>query len=117
MMYTIDTRSFKEKVDYKLWEAKRKAEAAGRWIIQNPMETVALAGAGVAVVKTGMNVVTKVHVMITDKTARSMVYCNDIQNYVHLKHELTSGEAMLLRQRMNAGQTKLQALMEMGLLK
>ena len=58
---------------------------------------------------------------ISDAASRSKqrrtIYCNDIQSYVTLRHELSYRESKELRDRMSSGETKFQALDEMGLLR
>lgn len=87
------------------------------WIINNPMEAAALAGAGVAVVKTATGVVTKVSRIVEGHENKTTVYCNDIQSDVRIKHELRYEEARELRDLMNEGYTKFEALDKMNLLK
>ena len=46
----VDTRTFKQKVEDGLFDAKQKAIRIGQWIAEHPMETVAIVTCGVATV-------------------------------------------------------------------
>lgn len=127
-MITIDMRSNEEKWEQFKWRAGNKirytckdikdnAVKAGTWCIEHPAEAVALAGAGVAVVKTASGLVTKVGKVIDGHNSKLQVYCNDIQGNVRIKHVLKYDEARELRDLMNSGYTKFEALDMMGLLK
>lgn len=87
------------------------------WIVENPKEAAMIAGAGVAVVKTATGVVTKVNRAVDDHKNKTTVYCNDIQQDVRVKHELNYEEARELRDLMNEGYTKFEALDKMNLLR
>lgn len=87
------------------------------WIVNNPKDAVALAGAGVAVVTTATGVITKVGRAVEDLNNKTTVYCNDIQSDVRIKHALKYEEARELRDLMNEGYTKFEALDKMNLLK
>lgn len=116
-METIDERTFKEK--FKDWKGrvKIKFEDTVKWCKENPIPTAAIATATAATVKTGYKIVKAVINATEEKRSRNSVYCNDIQANVRLKHELNYNEARELRDRMDEGQTKFEALDQMGLLK
>ncbi len=127
-METFDERSTKEKwvafksnasckIKHTCKNVKENTVKTVTWVVNNPGTTVALIGTGVTVVKTVTGVVTKVGRVIEDQKNRTTVYCNDIQSDVRLKHELTYDEARKLRDFMNQGYTKFEALDEMNLLK
>lgn len=127
-METFDERSTKEKwatfksnasckIKHTCENVKENTVKTVTWVVRNPTTTVALIGAGVTVVKTATGVVTKVGRVIEDQKNRTTVYCNDIQSDVRLRHELTYDEARKLRDFMNQGYTKFEALDEMNLLK
>lgn len=116
-METVDNRSFKEKFrDFKA-RAKMKVEDTIHWCKENPYATAAIATATAATVKTGFKIAKAVAQRVDDNERRKEVYCNDIQSTVKLKHELNYNEARELRDRMDAGQTKFEALDQMHLLK
>ncbi len=113
----IDERSFKEKVEWKIYNAKCKVKRTYHWIKEHPTETMAIAtvtiGAVAEIRKTG----DRFAKIADDRRSRLTVYCNDIQGRVRLKHELNYSENLELRDRMSNGQTKFEALSEMNLLK
>ncbi len=123
-MEVIDMRNNKQKWEEFKWNVENKARhtrdnavKAGKWCIEHPAETVALVGAGVAVVKTASGVCTKIGHVIDGHNNKLNVYCNDIQGNVRIKHVLKYEEARQLRDLMNDGYTKFEALDMMGLLK
>lgn len=127
-MEVIDMRSNKEKWEEFRWNVsnkarytcdniKRNAVKAGTWCVEHPTEAVAFIGAGVAVAKTVSGIGTKVGHAINDHNSKLSVYCNDIQGNVRIKHVLNYDEARELRDLMNGGYTKFEALDMMGLLK
>ena len=85
--------------------------------MEHPVEATMLIGTGVSVVKTVSGVTTKVVNAINDHNSKLTVYCNDIQGNVRIKHVLNYDEARELRDLMNGGYTKFEALDMMGLLK
>lgn len=127
-MEVIDMRSNKEKWEDFKWKASNKIRytcdniktnsiKVGTWCIEHPAETVAFVGAGVAVVKTASGIATKIGKAIDAHDNKLSVYCNDIQGNVKIKHVLNYEEARKLRDLMNDGYTKFEALDRMGLLK
>ncbi len=127
-MQTIDMRSNKEKWEQLKWrasnnarrayeDAKKNVNEAVQWVAENPAEAVAIGGMVIAGVNTGIRLVTKVGGVITDHNNKLTIYCNDIQSDVRLKHELKYNEARELRDLMNMGYTKFEALDTLGLLK
>ena len=113
----VDTRTFKQKVEDGLFDAKQKAIQIGQWIAEHPMETVAIVTCGVATVSEARRLYDRVDEKHQARKERLSVYCNDVQGRVQLKHELNYKENKELRDRMNNGETKFEALDEMGLLK
>lgn len=105
------------KIHYTCEDIKTNAVKAGTWVINHPTETVALIGAGALAVRTASGVATKIGKAIDAHDSKLSVYCNDIQGNVKIKHVLNYNEARELRDRMNLGQTKFEALDAMGLLK
>lgn len=116
-METIDTRSFKQKVEQAWWRFIAKVKSAFTWIIHHPAESAMIAGCVIGGVSETRRVYDRVHEAHEDHLARTSVYCNDVQGRVRIKHELNYKENRELRDRMNEGQTKFEALDEMGLLK
>lgn len=113
----VDTRTFKQKVRDGLLDAKWKAIEVGQWIAKHPMETIAIVTCGVSAVSEARRLYDRVDDKREARQERLSVYCNDVQGRVRLKHELNYKENKELRDRMNNGQTKFEALDEMNLLK
>ena len=113
----VDNRTFKQKVKDGLLDAKRKAVEVGQWVAKHPMETIGIVTCGVATVSEARRVYDRVDEKREARKERLSVYCNDVQGRVQLKHELNYKESKELRDRMNNGQTKFEALDEMRLLK
>ena len=109
-----DEWSFKEKVEWKIYNAKCRAKNVCHWIKEHPTQTMIIVTTAVGAIsevrRTGDRIA-------DDRRSRLTVYCNDIQGRVRLKHELNYSENLELRDRMNNGQTKFEALSEMNLLK
>lgn len=116
-METVDNRTFKEKVHDGWTKLKWKVEDGVKWIKDNPAPAATIATATAVTVKTTYKIVKTVIAASEDKERRKEVYCNDIQSTVKLKHELNYNEQRELRDRMNIGQSKFEALDEMHLLK
>ena len=113
----VDNRTFKQKVKDGLLDAKRKAVEVGQWVAKHPMETIGIVTCVVATVSEARRVYDRVDEKREARKERLSVYCNDVQGRVQLKHELNYKENKELRDRMNNGQTKFEALDEMRLLK
>lgn len=113
----VDNRTFKQKVGDSLFYAKQRAMEVGQWVAEHPMETVAIVTCGVAAVSEARRLYDRVDDKREARKERLSVYCNDVQGRVRLKHELNYKENKELRDRMNNGQTKFEALDEMNLLK
>lgn len=110
-------KTLKEKLqDFKEKESK-KVTVFFTWVKQNPMMAVTI----FSLILGFMTETRRMGDRISDAAARSKqrrtVYCNDIQSYVTLKHELNYRENKELRDRMSSGETKFQALDSMGLLR
>lgn len=116
-METIDNRSFKEKALDKWGRFKQKATEVGTWVKDHPMETVGIVTLALGSVAEGRRIYDRAHEAHEDRINRTSVWCNDVQGRVRLKHELNYKENRELRDRMDAGQTKFEALDEMNLLK
>ena len=101
---------FKDKTTHKL-------DVFFTWVKRNPMLAVTI----FSLILGFMTETRRMGDRISDAASRSKqkrtVYCNDIQSYVTLKHELSYRESKELRDRMSSGKTKFQALDEMGLLR
>lgn len=113
----VDMRTFKQKVEDGLFDAKQKAIQIGQWVAEHPMETIAIVTCGIATVSEVRKIYDRVDEKLEARKERLSVYCNDVQGRVQLKHELNYKENKELRDRMNNGETKFEALDEMGLLK
>lgn len=118
-MNTLDEKkkSLKEKVMEVKTKVKTKVDGIINFAKNNPMETAALATAGAGALASIYKIGRGVASAIDNVNSQKQVYCNDIQATVKLRHSLTYSEARELRDRMNAGQTKFEALDQMGLLK
>lgn len=116
-MKTVDVRTFKQKVIDSKNKLKWKVEDTIKWVKQNPSSAAAIATGTAITVKTTLKIVKTVLNAIDAKERRKEVYCNDIQSTVKLRHELNYNEQRELRDRMNAGQSKFEALDYMNLLK
>lgn len=110
-------RTLKEKLqDFKEKETK-KLNVFFTWTKENPMLAVTI----FSLILGFMTEMRRIGDRVSDAAARSKqrrtVYCNDIQSYVTLRHELSYRENKELRDRMSQGETKFQALDTMGLLR
>lgn len=115
--YVYDDRSFKERTKEKLAKAKQSVADGLTWMATHPIETVTAISIGVGVVAEGRRVATGI-ARVHEKHVNDMtIYCNDVQTKVRLKHKLNYKECLELRDRMNNGQTKFEALDDMQLLK
>ena len=103
-------QDFKDKTSHKL-------EVFFTWVKRNPMLAITFFSLILGFITETRRMADR----ISDAAARSKqkrtVYCNDIQSYVTLKHELSYRESKELRDRMSSGETKFQALDSMGLLR
>lgn len=103
-------QDFKDKTSHKL-------NVFFTWVKRNPMMAVTI----FSLILGFMTETRRMGDRISDAAARSKqrrtIYCNDIQSYVTLRHELNYRENKELRDRMSSGETKFQALDEMGLLR
>lgn len=115
-METIDNRTFKEKFAEARAKAKIKIEDTICWIKNNPTSTVGILAGTAAILKTTYKIIKTGVDAREAKERKKEVYCNDIQQTVKLRKELNYFEARELRDRMNSGQSKFEALDEMGLL-
>lgn len=113
----IDKRSFKEKVEWKLYNLKCKAINAYDWAKEHPTEALGIATVGIGAIAEIRRTGDRMAKIADDRRSRLTVYCNDVQGRVRLKHELNYRENLELRDRMSNGQTKFEALSEMNLLK
>ncbi len=109
--------SFKQKLEWGLHDAKEKANQVLNWVGNHPAETVAIIGCTVGAVAEARRIGDRITSAADDRRSRLTVYCNDVQGRVRLKHELNYKENLELRDRMNNGQTRFEALGEMNLLK
>lgn len=116
-MVNVDERTIKQKfTDFKN-KLKWKAQDTLNWIKDNPQSAATIATASVVVVKTTYKIVKAIIAVADDRDRRREVYCNDIQSTVRLKRELNYHEQRELRDRMNSGQSKFEALDDMNLLR
>lgn len=117
----IDERSFKEKVKWKIYKVKCRAKLELRivyhWVKEHPTQTMIIVTTAVGAISEVRRTGDRIAKIADDRRSRLTVYCNDIQGRVRLKHELNYSENLELRDRMNNGQTKFEALSEMNLLK
>lgn len=116
-MKTIDTRTFKEKAHERFLRARLKMYSTAEWVKEHPVETVQILGKIATISALAVNAGSRIYAANEERKQRTSVYCNDIQSTMRLKHQLTYSEARELRNRMNCGETKFEALDEMGLLK
>lgn len=116
-METLDTRSFKEKVRDAKNKVKWKAEDTIKWVKEHPTAAATIVSGVAVTAKTTLKIVKTVVNACEAKERKKEVYCNDIQSTIRLKHELSYQEARELRDRMDAGQTKFEALDYMNLIK
>lgn len=117
MVQEIDSRNFKEKAQMKWNELVCKAQKTKEWMVQHPTETVAIITLGVGVIAEGRRTFDRVKGIYDARMSRLTCYCNDVQGYVRLKHELNYKENRMLRDLMNQGYTKFEALDRMNLLR
>lgn len=112
-----EKKSLKERFIEKKNQAKEKLSRAIEWAKENPEDasTIGLAVLGVAgfTIKTGK----RISKAKKEEKRRRTVYCGDIDSKVELKHELDYYEKDELRERMDSGQTRYQALRAMDLVK
>lgn len=113
----INERSFKEKVEWKIYNAKCRAKNAYHWVKEHPTQTMIIVTTAVGAISEVRRTGDRIAKIADDRRSRLTVYCNDIQGRVRLKHELNYSENLELRDRMSNGQTKFEALSEMNLLK
>lgn len=116
-METVDNRTFKEKAIDAKNKVKWKIKDGMQWIKENPETTAATATAIAVTARTLYKITRTVTNSVETRARRKEVYCNDIQSTVKLRHELNYNECRELRDRMNAGQSKFEALDCMNLLK
>lgn len=116
-METIDKRTVKEKIDQGWAKFTTGVTNKVAWIKEHPKEAVMIGTFVLAGVSEGRRVYDRAHQAHEDHINRTSVYCNDIQGKVRLKHELNYRENRELRDRMSEGQTKFEALDDMGLLR
>lgn len=110
-------RTLKEKLqDFKEKESK-KVTVFFNWVRQNPMFAVTIFSLILGFMTETRRMGDRISDAATRSKQRRTVYCNDIQSYVTLKHELNYRENKELRDRMSNGETKFQALDSMGLLR
>lgn len=114
---SVDFRTKKQKIaDF--WSGVGTGiKATGEWIIEHPVQTALIAGSVAGVIKESRLAINKGIELHDARVSERTIYANDIQQNVELKHKLTTIEAVELRERMNNGQTKLQALIDMNLIK
>lgn len=113
----IDERSFKEKVEWKIYNAKCRAKNVCHWVKEHPTQAMIIVTTAVGAISEVRRTGDRIAKIADDRKSRLTVYCNDIQGRVRLKHELNYSENLELRDRMSNGQTKFEALSEMNLLK
>jgi len=113
----IDERLFKEKVEWKIYNAKCKVKNACHWIKEHPTQTMVIVTTTIGAIAEVRRTGDRIAKIADDRRSRLTVYCNDVQGRVRLKHELNYRENLELRDRMSNGQTKFEALSEMNLLK
>lgn len=116
-METVDRRSFKQKVKDGCTKVKEDWRAFTTWAKENPNDAAKLIGSVITGTALAVNTCAKLYQAHEKQEQRRTVYCNDVQSYVKLKHELNYDEARELRDRMNCGETKFEALDSMDLLK
>lgn len=112
-----DCRSFKQKATEFGNKAKDVAVGGVVWVATHPIETAIIVGVSATALRQGRLAISKAVELHKDKVDRLTVYCNDVCGRVKLKHELGYRELKELRERMNDGQTKFEALDDMGLIK
>lgn len=101
---------FKEKETHKI-------TVFANWIKQNPMLAVTIFSLVLGFITESRRIGDRITDAAEKSRSRRTVYCNDIQSYVTLRHELNYRENKELRDRMTSGETKFQALDAMGLLR
>lgn len=116
-METIDTRSFKEKVQSGWVKFTTGVNDIWSWTKEHPVEAAGAVGLALTGVAEGRRIYDRAHEAHEDKVSRTSIWCGDVQGRVRLKHELNARENRELRDRMNSGQTRFEALDEMNLLK
>lgn len=110
-------KTLKEKLqDFKEKESK-KITVFFDWVKQNPMLAVTIFSLILGFMTETRRMGDRISDAAVKSKQRRTVYCNDIQSYVTLKHELNYRENKELRDRMSSGETKFQALDSMGLLR
>lgn len=109
--------TIKEKLNELKFKVINRVKKTVAYVKAHPAETAAMIALGISAVQEGRRVYDRVESAKQDRISRTTVYCNDIQSRVRLKHELDAQENRELRYRMNCGQTKFEALDEMGLIK
>lgn len=113
----VDFRSKKQKVSDFFGKVGNGIRTGAEWVVTHPVEMSIGVGLTIGVLRE-TRLMTNKFIQIHDAAVKDRtIYCNDIQQNVELKHKLNTFEAIELRDRMDKGQTKLRALIEMGLVK
>ena len=116
-MEVYDNRTFKEKLMDGVESTKLKFKNGVEFCKQNPGFIAEAGVTTVVVVKTATKLIKTIAEVKDEADSRKRVYCNDVQSYVKLKREPTRSDLEELRDRMDCGQTKFEALRDMNLLK
>jgi len=103
-------QDFKDKTTHKL-------DVFFTWVKRNPMFAITFFSLILGFITETRRMGDRISDAASRSKQRRTIYCNDIQSYVTLKHELSYRENKELRDRMSSGETKFQALDEMGLLR
>lgn len=116
-MEVYDNRTFKEKLKDGVESTKLKFKNGVDYCRRNPGFIAEAGVTTVIVLKTATKLIKTVAAARDEADSRKRVYCNDVQSYVKLKREPTRSDLEELRDRMDCGQTKFEALRDMNLLK
>lgn len=116
-MEVYDDRTFKRKFMDGVESAKLKLKDGVDYCRRNPGFIAEAGVTTVIVLKTATKLIKTVAEVKDEADSRKRVYCNDVQSYVKLKREPTRSDLEELRDRMDCGQTKFEALRDMNLLK
>lgn len=114
---TVDCRTNRQKFNDFKARVKDGAQTAWTFIKEHPVEIAVGVATATAAIRQGRLVYDRVREAAIERENRLTIWCPDVSGKVRLKHELNYKELRELRDRMDLGQTKFEALDEMGLIK
>lgn len=118
---TVDNRTFKEKVQDALNEAKWKAKEAVRWVVENKelvIATIPLATIGANGINKTVNTIARNRAAKAEEAVKKL-YVYDRRNgmYLKLRKALTESQKIEIDRRRRNGETLTQILASMRILR